>query len=562
MPTVPTALHSELMQKPVPMVQCGRKFQYVVLRREQVGVIALDDEILSIGGRTGTPVSVLQVDKVDTRHGNITSAVNQCRAHEVEPRLSVIESVIEFAYTGGIRINLLNVVRLYLLSQNLGCARLIAWCVDFMKSRIESLDLNEIWSVANVTANEELQGVCVRLVADNLWLHCRNKRFFTHTELDGLRALLADNEIRTMDVTSKLIAISSWMAASDFANERAERESEFENLLEDIDLSGLPRTFFTDLATKNIDMDLSDVCRKILLKKYKEMEERGKSATRTLSAHERQPPVPSSVPLDAQILYAYGDDIDSYRGILKTVPGMQGGRDYQFFVPRRDNVAVLVFNDDIFLIGGKTQTNVSVSQVDKVDTRSGNITSVQPMSCRRNGASAVVSGQSIIVFGGCDSTRNTTLSSCEEYDPSSDRWKSVPDMSIGRYGSGAAHIPGLGELVVGGYSRTDFNEGLSVAELLSSGDGNWRTIAPMLCSRRFPKPFFNLRFQRKIARLFWKCENIRGEGPFERMQMGADLQNGRHFLDQTVGRQLIKCGIEAGFDKFISFTCMSQIDIK
>ncbi|KAM7532473.1 hypothetical protein Aperf_G00000132704 [Anoplocephala perfoliata] len=163
---------------------------------------------------------------------------------------------------------------------------------------------------------------------------------------------------------------------------------------------------------------------------------------------------------------------------------MKGG---QFFLPRRDNVEVVALNDDIFIIGGWTQTGVSVAQVDKVDTRKGSITGVQPMSRPRSGASAAVSGESIMVFGGFDSTSNTTLSSCERYDPSSDSWALVGHTSIARFGSGAAHIPGVGELVVGGYSRPDTIEALNVAEFLSSGDGRWKRIAPMLHSRGFPK---------------------------------------------------------------------------
>ncbi|KAM7542109.1 hypothetical protein Aperf_G00000012964 [Anoplocephala perfoliata] len=322
---------------------------------------------------------------------------------------SIINSVIEFAYTGRIRINSLNVVRLYLLSQNLGCARLIAWCVHFIKTRIENLNLNEIWSVANVTANEELKGVCVCLMAKNFELYSRSKRFFVHTRVEDLRALLSNSEIRSTDATNKLSTISSWMAAADSATERVKRESEFENLLEDIDLGGLPKSFFIDLAMENTHIDLSEAC----------------------------------------------------KAILSSFPEIEGGINCKFLVPRRDNVAVLAFKDDIFIIGGRTQTKVSVSQVDKVDTRSGNITSVQSMLCRRDGASAVVSGQSIFVFGGYDITRRTTLSSCEKYDPSSNR-----------------------------------------------------------------------------------------------MQMGPDLQIGRHILDRTVGNQLINGGIEAGIDKYTNFSCV------
>ncbi|KAM7542720.1 hypothetical protein Aperf_G00000008705 [Anoplocephala perfoliata] len=414
----------------------------------------------------------------------------------------IIDSIVEFAYTGRIRINLLNVLRVYLLSQNLRCARLITWCVDFMKSRIEDLNLNEIWSVANVTANEELKGICVRSIARNFAVHCRNKCFFTHIELNGLKTLLSDNKILTADVKDKLFAISSWIAVPDSPTERAKREAEFENLLEGVDLSGLPKSFFIDLAMGHTDVVLSDACRRSLLVKCKESEERREIATSATSQVQQpsrkisaQAPATKSQFSNTEILYAYGDDSISYSAFLKTVPGVQEVRRCQFVVPRRDNVEVLALNDDIFIIGGWTETCVSISQVDKVDARNGSITSVQPMSRPRSGASAVVSEQSIIVFGGFDSISNITLSSCERYDPFSDRWTSVGHMSIARFGSGAAHIPGVGELVIGGYSRPNCDEALNVAELLSSVDGSWTTISPMLHSRGFPKATY---FERSV----------------------------------------------------------------
>ncbi|KAM7532476.1 hypothetical protein Aperf_G00000132690 [Anoplocephala perfoliata] len=150
--------------------KCG--FAQVML-----SLIAIADKIVIIGGKTANLVSVSQeeVPLFDAeRRTNPVKYFNQLRrkdkftdltimSREDQPfrahRIvicaqfpSIINCAVEFAHTGRIRINLLNVVQLYLLSQNLGCARLMAWCIDFMKLRMVSLNLNEMWSVANVTA--------------------------------------------------------------------------------------------------------------------------------------------------------------------------------------------------------------------------------------------------------------------------------------------------------------------------------------------------------------------------------------------------------------------------
>ena len=48
---------------------------------------------------------------------------------------SVVEAAVNYAYTGRIRLNSEQVFHVYLLANNLGCSKLLAQCVAFMKSR-------------------------------------------------------------------------------------------------------------------------------------------------------------------------------------------------------------------------------------------------------------------------------------------------------------------------------------------------------------------------------------------------------------------------------------------
>ena len=49
--------------------------------------------------------------------------------------VSVVEAVVNFAYTGEIQLNIKQVLHLFLLAHNLGCSELLSRCVSFMKER-------------------------------------------------------------------------------------------------------------------------------------------------------------------------------------------------------------------------------------------------------------------------------------------------------------------------------------------------------------------------------------------------------------------------------------------
>nr|CDS32601.1 hypothetical protein HmN_001003300 [Hymenolepis microstoma] len=73
----------------------------------------------------------------------------------------------------------------------------------------------------------------------------------------------------------------------------------------------------------------------------------------------------------------------------------------------------------------------------------------------------------------------------------------LPQMPTPRYGTGAAHIPGVGEIVVGGYTEIGGNApGVDNAEILLANSsplghaGTWCEIAPMLNSVANPSAEF------------------------------------------------------------------------
>uniref|UniRef100_A0A0R3TUV3 BACK domain-containing protein n=1 Tax=Rodentolepis nana TaxID=102285 RepID=A0A0R3TUV3_RODNA len=76
------------------------------------------------------------------------------------------------------------------------------------------------------------------------------------------------------------------------------------------------------------------------------------------------------------------------------------------------------------------------------------------------------------------------------------RWRKLPRMPTPRSATGAAHIPGVGDIVVGGYTGTTHD--INIAEIFLTASsplghaGSWCEITPMLHSRVSPSAeFFN-----------------------------------------------------------------------
>lgn len=75
---------------------------------------------------------------------------------------------------------------------------------------------------------------------------------------------------------------------------------------------------------------------------------------------------------------------------------------------------------NVYVIGGDVEGK-RVAQVDRVNIHDGRITSVSPMGRPRDSAPVVASENYIFIFGG-EANEDVKLSSCEKYDPTSDRW--------------------------------------------------------------------------------------------------------------------------------------------
>jgi N-acetylneuraminic acid mutarotase len=137
----------------------------------------------------------------------------------------------------------------------------------------------------------------------------------------------------------------------------------------------------------------------------------------------------------------------------------------------RGGHAAIALGGALYALGGFSMADDDpcLASVERYDPDQNVWVSVAPMTtARADFAVAVLGGQLIAVGGSNDSPDGgRALSSCERYDPGTDEWETLPDMTSGRRGLAAAVLGGC-LWVTGGY----FGPGHSV-EVFDPATNEW-----------------------------------------------------------------------------------------
>nr|CUU98390.1 hypothetical transcript [Hymenolepis microstoma] len=195
-------------------------------------------------------------------------------------------------------------------------------------------------------------------------------------------------------------------------------------------------------------------------------------------------------------VHVRGGDVSS--GALRAVPEISGERNSPFPFIFRSWSCTVALDGSVYTLGGLDTSWNIISIVERINPLNGEVTVLQPMIEERYCHSAVAQDHAILVFGGKKMQTGQILDSCEEFIPAANTWKKLPQMPTPRSSTGASHIPGVGEIVVGGRTKTQNGEWIDVDNakiyLTNSSPlgyaGSWCKIAPMLNSRAFPSAEF------------------------------------------------------------------------
>uniref|UniRef100_A0A5K3FRN2 BACK domain-containing protein n=1 Tax=Mesocestoides corti TaxID=53468 RepID=A0A5K3FRN2_MESCO len=426
-----------------------------------------------------------------TRFPHIEDALTQHEPAILQWRrytTSIVKAVIIYAYTGSITISMNNVGQLFLLATNLGCSRLVSWCIDFLESRLQLNNVELFWKIANVTTNEDLADVCVAVIADHFATLARRTKFIRACEPEYLATILRDERLDDVPEKLKLDLLLAWLVTGSQKKNPALQASFFENLISIIDLKQIPKTFMEGLL-KNNTAKLSEECRNQLSNAWD-------TAMRPIS------PVDSTTSSHLEIGSFASVRIDDNRNLVVTMfSGLNPYRKINFSNNLLYLSKYVAFDGSIYFIGGRRKQNTTVSSVVRVDLTNNHASEVHDMRTPRFGHCVAANDQRILVFGGIGK-KDKCLSSCEKYNPLKNKWSSLPDMPEAKAKCAAVCISSVGVIVVGGgkVKKACYrNAYQQTAHLLifspeKHGKRYWLRLAPMLTGRCEPAvAFFNSR---------------------------------------------------------------------
>ncbi|KAM7538948.1 hypothetical protein Aperf_G00000050493 [Anoplocephala perfoliata] len=432
----------------------------------------------------------------------------------------IMEVALSYAYTGRVRIDLGNVVGIFLLALNLQCSFMEERCIDFLRTRISRRNINEIWEVANSTLHKNLISICMSFIRAQFEDLANTQQFCISMVPECMAIVLADPHIKKRNLDEltdaeenerlKVRALSTWLDKQNPNESTEERAHRFESLLALLDLRAIPLDVVISLHATAAVLNVSKVYRDRIsaaLKQPRHVPGPPRRATFSFT-HVRRSPAQEN-----QVL-VYGNTGES-KCLLVDAPQIDTGPEVRHELPYRYGCSILRFRRWVCIIGGHKTPGYPLpsSTFDILSLDTGQLLKGPEMQEPRKNHSAVGTDKDIYVFGG--ENPEGLISSCEKYDPLSRRWSKLPDMPTARVDTSAVAIPDMGILVVGG--RDFIWNYKNEAELLQIRDNQmqtWLNLPFMLSKRRSPGIAY---YQGSV---FVACGNAAGNrNDIEMMQM-------------------------------------------
>ncbi|XP_037610339.1 kelch-like protein 11 [Sebastes umbrosus] len=160
------------------------------------------------------------------------------------PDPETVESVIQFMYTGQIRVTTANVHEVLELADRFLLAQLKSFCGEFLMKKLNLSNCVAVHSLAHMYTLDQLAQGAAKTIRRNFHKIIRNEEFFT-LPFHLVRDWLSDSGI-TVDSEQELFeAVVKWV----HQNEQ-EREKHFEELLKLLRLSQISPTYLTRVVRK------------------------------------------------------------------------------------------------------------------------------------------------------------------------------------------------------------------------------------------------------------------------------------------------------------------------
>ena len=378
------------------------------------------------------------------------------------------ESLIDFAYTGIIRITACSVQSILVSASFLGLQKVCDACSEFLKVRLQPNNVLGIKSFAESLSCPNLVTAAKKFIEKFFETVSKSDEFLQLSSEDVVDIICHD-ELNVRGEETVFESVLNWVKY-----DMSQREADLPKLLTQVRLPLLTPQYITDFVQTETLIKGSHACRDLVdeAKDYHLMPER-----RPLLQSFRTRP---RCCLDAAgIIYAVG-------GLTKAGDSLSTVETYDPLIGKwsmaeamsmlRSRVGVAVMGSKLYAIGGYNG-HERLSTVEVFDPEDKKWAKVSPMNCKRSAVGAATLHDRLYVCGGYDGV--SSLNTVECYDSDRNEWKMVTSMSKHRSAAGVVSFEGY-LVAIGGH------DGLSIfdsVERFDPRENKWIPLQSMITRR-------------------------------------------------------------------------------
>ncbi|KAL7645652.1 UNVERIFIED_CONTAM: hypothetical protein RMT77_004038 [Armadillidium vulgare] len=381
---------------------------------------------------------------------------------------SALEALINFAYSGKIKIDSENVQSLLVGSSFLQLTEVREACGDFLKRRLHPHNVLGVRGFADTLSCWSLVEACNRYLNKH-FVEVSHSDEFLNLPFSEIRDIICRDELNVQSEENVFEAVMTWVK-----KDLEVRSFHLPELLAKVRMPLLTPQYLTDKVATESLIKSSHECRDLLdeAKDYHLMPER----RLLLQSFRTQPRCCNDI---VGLIYAVG-------GLTKSGDSLKTVEYYDPIIGRwkmaenmsmlRSRVGVVVMNKKLYAIGGYNGLD-RLATVEVFDPISKVWNKVAPMNCKRSAVGAAVLNSYIYVCGGYDGV--ASLNTVEQYDSENNKWSMVTSMTKHRSAAGVVAFEGH-IYAIGGH------DGLSIFDSVERYDptsGQWTDVTPMLSKR-------------------------------------------------------------------------------
>ena len=375
----------------------------------------------------------------------------------------ILSSLVNFAYSGDIEVNVENVQEVLAAASLLQIKQVQDLCCEFLKKQLDATNCLGIKNFAEANGCSQLSEVIdsfARLHFQEVALGSE----FLNNNWENIASLISSSDLNVLKEEDVYMSVVQWVKQNP-----SERAQSFSKLLKHIRLPMLDVMFLMQEVDNENLVKADEECRDLLdeAKRYHLL-----PAQRDIrSANPRFIPRKSTV----GTLYAVGGK-ESSESITRSVETFSfldnKWTEATGMIVRRQQLGVGVLDSKVYAVGG-SDGSLRLSSVECFDPSTNFWSFVAPMSTCRSGVGVGVLGGAMYAAGGYDG--RSCLNTVERFDLDKNVWSPIAQMTTRRSFPGVATFCGK-LFVFGGNDGTSF---LNVVESYDPHINRWCTLTPL-----------------------------------------------------------------------------------